>query len=388
MTGVMGLSSKDQVKVEGERVVSFNLDKPNPILMIVCGHLANPSTPRSVRMWRPPTTPGRATSSTPMSPASARMRSRKSRAGSSSSPPRSDYYGPKPYFDTVIFKEVPTSSSRLQLLKGGAVDIAQLLAPIEMKNLAADPKATVASFDASQMLWIELNTKFKPLDDARVRQAINFAIPRKAILDTVLQGYGAKQTAVMPLFYPGATNKFWAYDTDAAKAKGLLKDAGLADGFSTVLAYNAGDPIEEPIAIMVQTALKEIGVTLDLKKLPAGTFFDSLTKRSEPMTFNLDAPWTPDPGFSLNLYFKSTSFVDFSNFSNPEVDKLIDASLSTLVQEDRMTAVTKAQELLMADAPWGFIAYPGFQIAHAKDLTNLTYYTSNRLSFQDYARAG
>src|ERR1700678_3025307 len=42
MTGVMGLSSKDQVKVEGERVVSFNLDKPNPILMIVCGHLANP----------------------------------------------------------------------------------------------------------------------------------------------------------------------------------------------------------------------------------------------------------------------------------------------------------------------------------------------------------
>jgi peptide/nickel transport system substrate-binding protein len=88
MTGVMGLSSKDQVKVEGERVVSFNLDKPNPILMIVCGHLANPSTPRSVRMWRPPTTPGRATSSTPMSPASARMRSRKSRAGSSSSPPR------------------------------------------------------------------------------------------------------------------------------------------------------------------------------------------------------------------------------------------------------------------------------------------------------------
>jgi peptide/nickel transport system substrate-binding protein len=139
---------------------------------------------------------------------------------------------------------------------------------------------------------------------------------------------------------------------------------------------------------MAQTALKEIGVKLDLKKLPAGTFFDSLTKRSEPMTFNLDAPWTPDPGFSLNLYFKSTSFVDFSNYSNPEVDKLIDASLSTLDQAERMVAVTKAQGLLMTDAPWGFIAYPGFQIAHGNDLTNLTYYTSNRLCFQDYARAG
>jgi peptide/nickel transport system substrate-binding protein len=390
MTGVMGLSSKDQVKVEGERVVSFNLDKPNPILMIVCGHLANPifDAKKCKDMATADDPWARHFLDTNVAGFGPYALKEVTRGQQLVATARSDYYGAKPYFDTVIFKEVPTSSSRLQLLKGGAVDIAQLLAPIEMKNLAADPKATVASFDASQMLWIELNTKFKPLNDARVRQAINFAIPRKAILDTVLQGYGAKQTAVMPLFYPGATNKFWAYDTDAAKAKGLLKDAGLADGFSTVLAYNAGDPIEEPIAIMVQTALKEIGVKLDLKKLPAGTFFDSLTKRTEPMTFNLDAPWTPDPGFSLNLYFKSTSFVDFSNFSNPEVDKLIDASLSTLVQEDRMAAVTKTQELLMADAPWGFIAYPGFQIAHAKDLTNLTYYTSNRLSFQDYARAG
>ena len=361
MTGVMGLGSKDQVKVEGDHVISFNLDKPNPILMIVCGHLANPifDAKKCKEMATADDPWAKKFLDTNVAGFGPYALKEITRGQQLVAAARNDYYGAKPYFDTVIFKEVPTSSSRLQLLKGGAVDIAQLLAPTEMKNLANDPRATVASFDASQMLWIELNTKFKPLDDSRVRQAINFALPRKAILDTVLEGYGAKQTAVMPLFYPGATDKFWAYDTDMVKARALLKEAGLADGFSTVLAYNAGDPIEEPIAIMAQTALKEIGVKLELKKLPAGTFFDSLTKRSEPMTFNLDAPWTPDPGFSLNLYFKSTSFVDFSNYSNPEVDKLIDASLSTLDQAERMVAVTKAQELLMTDAPLGLHRLPG-----------------------------
>ena len=390
MTGVMGLASRDQVKVEGEHTVSFNLDKPNPILMIVAGHLANPIfDAKKCREMATADDPWARnfldTNVAGFGPYALKEITRGQQLVATARP---DYYGKKPYFETVIFKEVPTSASRLQLLKGGAVDIAQLLAPTEMNSLTGDAKVAVTSFEASQMLWIELNAKFKPLDDAKVRQAINYALPRQAILDTVLQGYGSKQTAVMPLFYPGATAKPWVYDTDLDKAKALLKEAGLATGFSTVLAYNAGDPVEEPLAIMVQTALKAIGVGVELKKLPAGTFFDSLTKRTEPMIFNLDAPWTPDPGFSTNLYFKSSSFVDFSNYVNPEVDKAIDASLSTLVESDRMAAATRTQELLMADAPWGFIAYPGYQIAHTKDLTNLTYYTSNRLCFQDYARAG
>lgn len=236
------------------------------------------------------------------------------------------------------------------------------------------------------MLWIELNTKFKPFDNPKVRQAMNFAMPREKILKTILEGFGAEQTALMPLFYPGATSEFFDYETNIAKAKALLAEAGLPDGFSSVLAYNAGDPVEEPIAILYQTALAEIGVKIELKKLPAGTFFNALTTRAEPMTFNLDAPWTPDPGFSLNLYFHSKSFVNFSNYVNPEADALIEESLSTMDEKTRMAAVNKAQKIIMADAPWGLIAYPGFHLAHAKDIGGIVYYTSNRLSFQDYTR--
>lgn len=123
-----------------------------------------------------------------------------------------------------------------------------------------------------------------------------------------------------------------------------------------------------------------------MKKLPAGTFFDSLTKRTEPMIFNLDAPWTPDPGFALNLYFQSGSFIDFSNYKNAEVDKLIGTSLSTLVEKDRLAATEAAQKIINAEAPWALIANPGFHLAHGKDVGGIVYYTSNRLSFQDYKR--
>lgn len=388
MTGVMGLPGKDAVKIEDEYVISFNLDKPNPILMIVCGHLANPifDSVKCQEMATDDDPWARKFLDTNVAGFGPYNLKEVTRGQQLVAVARPEYYGAKPFFDTVIFREVPASATRLQLLTGGAVDIAQALSPIEMKSLTGNADATVTSVEASQMLWIELNAKFAPLDNPKVRQALNFAMPREKVVETILEGYGKVQTCLMPPFYPGATSEFFKYETDLAKAKELLVEAGFPDGFSTTLAYNAGDPIEEPIAIMYQTALKEIGVNIELKKLPAGTFFNNLTTRVEPMIFNLDAPWTPDPGFALNLYFYSGSFVNFSNYVSAEADALITESLSTLDEAKRMAAVTEAQKVINADSPWAMIAQPGFHLAHGKDIAGVVYYTSNRLNFQDYKR--
>ena len=388
MTFVMGLPDKDAVKVEDKYVVSFTLAAPNPILMIVCGHLANPifDSKKCKEMATPDDPWARTFLDTNVAGFGPYALKEITRGQQMVATARPDYYGDKPFFETVVFREVPASATRLQLLQGGAVDIAQNLAPTEMKSLAGSADATVTSIEASQMLWIELNTAFAPLDNIKVRQALNYAMPKDDVVATILQGYGKKMTTFMPDFYPGATAEFYDYDFDIDKAKALLAEAGFADGFKSVLAYNAGDPIEEPIAIMYQTALKKIGVEIELKKLPAGTFFDSLVKRSEPMTFNLDAPFTPDPGFSLNLYFHSGSFLDFSNYKNEEADKLIKESLSTLVEADRFAATKAAQKIINEEAPWTLIANPGFHLAHGKDIGGIVYYTSNRLNFQDYKR--
>lgn len=388
MTSVMGLPGKDAVKVEDKYVVSFTLDNPNPILMIVCGHLANPifDSKKCKEMSTTDDPWAKLFLDTNVAGFGPYALKEITRGAQMIATARPDYWGDKPFFETVIFKEVPSSATRLQLLQGGAVDIAQNLAPTEMKSLAGAADAQVTSIKASQMLWVELNTAFAPLDNIKVRQALNYAMPKDDVVATILQGFGKKMTTFMPDFYPGATAEFYDYDYDIEKAKALMAEAGFADGFSTVLAYNAGDPIEEPIAIMYQTALKQIGITVELKKLPAGTFFDSLVKRSEPMIFNLDAPFTPDPGFSLNLYFHSGSFLDFSNYKNEEADTLIKTALSTLDTDARMTAAKSAQKIINDEAPWTLIANPGFHLAHGKDIGGIVYYTSNRLNFQDYKR--
>ncbi len=180
MTFVMGLPNKDAVVIEDDHTVSFHLANPNPILMIVCGHLANPifDSVKCKQMATADDPWARKFLDTNVAGFGPYNLKTIARGQQMVATARGDYYDEKPFFETVVFREVPASATRLQLLNGGAVDIAQALAPTEMKSLAASKKAKVTSIEASQMLWIELNTAFKPLDNPKVRRALNFAMPK------------------------------------------------------------------------------------------------------------------------------------------------------------------------------------------------------------------
>ncbi|MGZ3342818.1 MAG: ABC transporter substrate-binding protein, partial [Reyranella sp.] len=299
---------------------------------------------------------------------------------------RPDYYLGKPAMDTVIFREVPTSATRASLLQGGAVDIAQYLQPLEIMKLRDQKDVAVDSVDSSFMIWLELNAKIEPFGNPKVRQAMNFAFPQEQVLKTVFQGLAGPLNGCMPNIYAGFTDKFWKFKYDPAMAKALLKEAGLASGFKTSLAYNAGDPVQEPIAILYQTALREIGVELELKKVPAATFYNAVSERKQPMIFYVDSPWCPDVGYSMTLYFNSDSFVNYSNYKNDEVDKLIKDTSHTNDQKARLEMMTKAQDIVMSEAPWVFISYPGYHFARRANLKGFTYYTSNNIRFQDFTR--
>jgi peptide/nickel transport system substrate-binding protein len=389
MTGVMGLANKDQVKVEGKYTVSFNIDKPNPILLIVSGHLANPifdaKKCREMATSDDPWSKGFLdTNVAGFGPYDLKTIDRGQQMTCIA---RADYYGGKPAMETVIFREVPSSATRLSLVRGGTVDIALYLQPVDYASLRDDPNVQVIATKASQMLWIALNAKFEPFDDPLVRQAMNYAFPRNDVLSSILQGFATPQKAVMPLVYPGATDKYWQYDTDIGKAKELLAKAGLSGGFKTTLSYNAADLAQEAIGIVYKSALSNIGVDLTLNKMPSGVFFNAAAKRTEPMFFQLDAPFTPDAGFSANLYFKSTSFINFSNYVSQAVDEQIDIMMSTLDNATRMKAADAAQSIIMSEAPWVFIAFTGYQLAMNKSLAGFVYRTTNGIRFQDFRRA-
>ena len=385
-TAVLGLKSPDQIKIEGPRAISFTMEKPSPIVLKQMCNLANPiyDSKKCSKVGGkddPWATKFLQNESAGFGPYKLDQIVRGQQAVFKA---HADYWDKKPYFDTVIMREVPTSASRLSLLKGGAVDIAQFLQPREYESLKGDPNVTYDAVRSSYMIWLELNAKMPPFDNVKVRQAMNCAIPHDEIIRTIYYGQADKLTAPMPYIYPMADTSFFDYNYNVDKAKKLLAEAGFPEGFKTTLSYNAGDPTQEPIALLYQTALRQIGVDIQLEKLPAGVFYENVTKRQKPVIFYLDSPWTPDPGYSLFLYFHSKSYVDYSNYLNPSVNQLIESGLEILNDNNRREIYKKAQQTIMSEAPWGFIAYPKYTVARKKALKGLTYYVSNNLRFQDF----
>lgn len=387
-TSVLGLTSPDQIKIEGEHAVSFNLDKPNPLLLKQQCNLANPiydatkcaavggsDDPWAVNFLK--------NESAGFGPYRLAQITRGQQAVFER---RDDYWGEKPFMKRVIMREVPQSSSRLSLLQGGAVDIAQFLQPREIESLKSAANVGVDAVNASYMIWLELNAKIAPFDNADVRKAVNLAIPQDEIVSTIYYGQADAQKAAMPYIYPMVDLSLYDYKYNLEKAKELLGKAGFSKGFATTLSYNAGDPTQEPIALLLQTSLRKIGVELTLEKLPAGVFYENVTKRAKPMIFYQDSPWTADPGYATYLYFNSKSYVNYSNYTNEKVDTLITEGLSTLDDSVRKAKYTEVQKILMDEAPWGFLAYPKYTLARKSNLKGFTYYTSNNLRFQDFRR--
>jgi peptide/nickel transport system substrate-binding protein len=387
-TSVLGLKTPDHVKIEGPMAISFNVDKPNPLLLKQQCNLANPiyDSKKCKEVGGaddPWATKFLQNESAGFGPYRIGQLVRGQQAVFKA---REDYWDKKPFMDTVIMREVPTSASRLSLLTGGAVDIAQFLQPREYESLKASKDLTFDAVNSSYMIWLELNAKIPPFDNPKVRRAMNYAIPHQEIIKTIYYGQADKLTAPMPYIYPMATSDYFQYDYNVETAKKLLAEAGFANGFKTTLSYNAGDPVQEPIALLYQTALRQIGVTIELEKLPAGVFYENVTKRKKPVIFYLDSPWTPDPGYSMFLYFHQKSYVNYSNYSNAAVDSAIEKGLQTLDDNMRLQIYKDVQKTLMGEAPWGFIAYPKYTLARKKSLKGFTYYTSNNLRFQDFTR--
>lgn len=388
MARMLGITDPAQVKVESPQVVSFNLPQPTPLILKLHCNLSAPifdatkmkamataADPWAVEFVK--------NNSAGFGPYALGQLVRGQQAVFRARP---EYYGPKPYFDTVVMREVPSSASRLSLLQGGAVDVAQFLSPREYISLQSSPVATYDAVASSYALWLELNAKIKPFDNPKVRQAMNYLMPRDQVIKTVYYDLANKQTACIPEGYPMADHSFFDYDENVETAKRLLTEAGFPEGFRTSISYDAGNPVQEPIALIYQTSLRRVGIEAVLDKLPAGVFYENVSRRQKPIIFYLDSPWTPDPGYSTALYFSSKSFVNYSNYENARVDELIQQGMLVVDDNKRKEIFTEVQKIIMSEAPWVFMVYPKYALARKKNIAGLTYYTSNNMRFQDFRR--
>ena len=291
-----------------------------------------------------------------------------------------NYYGQKPKVDKVIFKIIPNASSRLALLKSGAVDIAYDLPLKDIKALQSDSNVNVVRYPSRFVVFLGMNSKVKPLNNVKVRQAIAYAVPYKTILSQVLQGYGRQLTSPIPFGTPTHTDKYFVYDTNVDKAKQLLTEAGYPNGFDITLDVASGVDEGQETAVWVQQALKQIGINVSIQQLPGANFTSRLQKHQLGFFFfNNWISINNDPFYHLYWLFRSEC-CDYTNYDNKKVWNAIDSNLLSDNASARATASDNVQKTIMSDSPWVFLYQPDFVLATRKNVHGYVYYSSDRFT--------
>ena len=179
---------------------------------------------------------------------------------------------------------------------------------------------------------IDFNIKRKgPLQDIRVRQAIGYAINREQILAKILKGQGYLAKGIFPPGLPAYNASLPGFSYDLAKAKQLMKDAGYPNGFSLEMVMRSGRMEDEHLAL--QEALKQIGITVNLKKLDSATYWQLLGAGETDIAYrNWWADFADPDNFMAPLFHTGTD--SNMGWAKPEYDAIIDkAARMTRISE-------------------------------------------------------
>lgn len=297
-----------------------------------------------------------------------------------------NYWDEPPRVSPIIIREVPSSATRLQLLRDGTVHIAKDLDARERASLQGVEGVKVINIRGNQGVIFGLNNDVPPFDNVKVRQAIAYAAPIDDIIETVylgdpnarlLQGY-------IPEDYPAHIEYFPYYPMNLDKARELLAEAGQGP-FSMELVFNADFQDHESVGVLIQTQLAELGIDVQLRKLPAAAYQEAFFGGTAQSVLVQDAIWNADPGYGLNLYFSQgdISHANWINYNSPEALDLIDRVTNTLNPEQRAELGMDAYRVIVDEAPWAFMIGTGFQLAMRDNLLGYNWKTSNLLDLSD-----
>ncbi len=297
--------------------------------------------------------------------------------------------GPTPKLKRVIWRMVPSPSNRRALLERGDADVSYDLPSKDFAELKSVSSLKIVSTPFSNGIqYIGMNVTQPPFNDVRVRKAVAYALPYQKIMDAVLFGLGK------PMFgrKPGTpTEVAWpqphGYDTDIAKAKQLLAEAGYANGFDTTLSFDLGFAVvNEPLCVLAQESLAQIGIRTTINKIPGANWRTELTKKTLPLYTNVFSGWLDYPEyFFFWCYDGQNSIFNTMSYKNPEMDKLIAAARNSAAIGDKPTydsSVKGFVDLAFEDVPRIPLFQPYSNVAMQKNVDGYAYWFHRRLDYR------
>lgn len=289
-----------------------------------------------------------------------------------------DYWGEKAKVDDVEIFVTPNAETAFLKLLSGEIN---MLPRVDSKRLNELKNFKTVSGAQNTVQLLALNNKFEPFSHKEVREAINLAVDKDAIINNVMGGLGIKlETNMSPVMKKYCIENI-GETRDIEKAKELLAKAGYSDLKFTV-RVPSNYMMHVTTAQVIAEQLKEVGVTMNIETVEWATWLSDVYggRKHEATIVGLTGKLDP---YSILRRYVSDYPKNFYNYANPEYDKLIADAKITANEERRVEDYKKAQEILRADHVAVYIMDPKLITAMDKNIEGFVYYP---LSFINFAK--
>lgn len=305
------------------------------------------------------------------------------------------YYRTKPHVDAVGVTVYQNADAMLAALKGGQLDEADTVPPTLAKQWSEDPSFTLQIGDSSFLYDIPINSnkgkkQHRELLDPKVKQALNMAVDRQQIIDTVLAGYGVPSaTLLTPLSAPYMNTDIAPPAYDIAAANKALDDAGYAKGADGIRVGKDGSKFEWEVITpdnvegidrmfeILKTSWAELGITITQKKLDSTAAFEAIGAPDWKYEDFDMAIWDwvgyIDPDFMLSVVLcNQLGGWSDTGYCNPAYDKLYEQQGVQTDPAQRKDTVWKMQDILNQDLPYLWVAQKQAIAAYSKSWGGLS----------------
>ena len=263
-----------------------------------------------------------------------------------------EYWGEKPAYKNLIIRTIVEANSRVIELESGSVDIAFEIPANDVQRLEDNEDTAIVKSNSTVIEYLDMNVTKKPLDDVRVRQAIDWALDEQAIVDAVWRGNAQySPTTVVPVMkYFDDSDTDVRYDVE--KAKALLAEAGVSDLHLTLTCTENKN--RQDMANIIQAMLAEVGITVEIQTYESGTFYDMVDAgETELFIVGWGAVGFPEPDNNIYgpYHSKQIPTNNMGFYNDPEMDKMLDAQRATSDGPEREKIIKDVQKYLRVNVP-------------------------------------
>jgi peptide/nickel transport system substrate-binding protein len=294
------------------------------------------------------------------------------------------YWGTKPNYDTQTFKVVPEGASREALIRSGGADVIALPPANDLPALRADPNLKVILGPSDRTIQIIINTvdSTQPLlQKPEVRQALNYAVDKGAIIKAVMFGAATPLDAPMAKSLFGYCQVGSSYNYNPGKAKQMLQTAGAA-GMSVKLVSPTGRYVQDiQVANAVANNLRDVGLKVDGPATADWPTYVATYASAPPAQAKTDLSllgWAPaylDAQQQFEQFYSARippAGQESSYYKNPQVDTLIEKANAGVNPSQRQTDYCNAAKMVWNDAPWIFLYNQRYPFVTTSKITAVT----------------